>query len=265
MKRHVVLFLVFAIPRMIAAAEEPIPLPRAHAHNDYHHDVPLGDALRHGFCNVEADIFLVDGKLLVGHDRSELKPERTLEALYLKPLADRVKKNGGRVYRDGPQLTLMIDFKNDGRATYRVLRETLKRYAEMLTKVEAGKLQPGAVSIVISGDRPQADIAKQKLRYVGIDGRLSDLDSKQPAHLMPLISDRWGKHFRWRGKGEIPAGEKQKLDRIVRKAHGSGRRVRFWATPEDPAVWQVLHDAGVDLMNTDDLPGLQAFLLERRK
>ncbi|MEE3055365.1 MAG: hypothetical protein VYB34_16660, partial [Planctomycetota bacterium] len=39
---------------------------------------------------------------------------------------------------------------------------------------------------------------------------------------------------------------------------------RFWATPEDPAVWKTLLEAGVDLVNTDDLPGLRKFLLEQK-
>jgi hypothetical protein len=43
--------------------------------------------------------------------------------------------------------------------------------------------------------------------------------------------------------------------------------VRFWATPDDrsqlrEAVWRELVLAGVDLINTDDLEGLQQFLLE---
>src|SRR5262249_11249891 len=62
---------------------------RGHAHNDYEHPRPLFDALDHGFRSVEADIFLVDGKLLVGHAQADLKPERTLEKLYLDPLRDR--------------------------------------------------------------------------------------------------------------------------------------------------------------------------------
>ena len=70
-------------------AEETKPVPQAHAHNDYYHQRPLLDALSHGFCSVEADIFLVDGKLLVGHSRSELKPNNTLERLYLDPLRAR--------------------------------------------------------------------------------------------------------------------------------------------------------------------------------
>ena len=35
-----------------------VPLPNAHAHNDYEHKRPLFDALDHGFCSVEADVFL---------------------------------------------------------------------------------------------------------------------------------------------------------------------------------------------------------------
>ena len=62
------------------------PLPRAHAHNDYQHTRPLLDALNQGFCSVEADIYLVEGQLLVGHDRDELSTERTLQSLYLEPL-----------------------------------------------------------------------------------------------------------------------------------------------------------------------------------
>src|ERR1700691_2176356 len=72
------------------------PLVRAHAHNDYEHKRPLFDALDQVLCGGEADIFPVDGRLLVGHIRRLLKPERTLESLYLIPLKERIAKNGGR-------------------------------------------------------------------------------------------------------------------------------------------------------------------------
>src|SRR5688572_31979100 len=62
------------------------PLPRAHAHNDYEHTRPLIDALEFGFCSVEADIWLVNGQLLVAHDLKDAKAGRTLQALYLDPL-----------------------------------------------------------------------------------------------------------------------------------------------------------------------------------
>src|SRR4051812_44964964 len=62
------------------------PLPRAHAHNDYEHTHPLTDALDRGFGSVEADVYPIDGDLLVAHDFKNVKKDRTLESLYLAPL-----------------------------------------------------------------------------------------------------------------------------------------------------------------------------------
>ena len=85
------------------AHADPKPLIHAHAHNDYEHQHPLLDALDQGFCSVEADIYLVEGQLLVAHNRKDVKPERTLQALYLDPLRERAKRNGGRIYPNGPE------------------------------------------------------------------------------------------------------------------------------------------------------------------
>ncbi|MBI2827168.1 MAG: hypothetical protein HYX69_21055 [Planctomycetia bacterium] len=260
----VVLALAVAAAADLAAraAEpaQPKPLANAHAHNDYEHERPLFDALDHGFCSVEADIYLVDGALLVAHNRRDVKPGRTLEALYLDPLLARVRANGGRVFRDGPPFTLLIDIKADGERAYAALVERLASYAEMLTVVRDGQARPGAVTVVISGDRPIDRIAADDVRYAGIDGRMSDLDSDAPANLMPLVSDNWISHFRWRGTGEMPEAERAKLRGFVAKAHAKGRRVRFWAIPANAAMWSELSNAGVDLINTDDLAGLERFL-----
>ena len=247
----------------ILGAEEAVPLPRAHAHNDYHHKRPLLDALANGFCSVEADVFLVNGKLLVAHSRFELHKERTLEKLYLEPLARRVKANSGRVYKTKAPFWLMIDFKNDGAATYAMLNKLLARYQFMLTRFTGESTRQGAVTIVISGDRPRATMAGDTERRAGYDGRLSDLDAKVSPRFMPWISDSWRSHFGWRGKGGLPAEEKAKLESIVSSAHANGQLVRFWAAPDNPAGWAALYDAGVDFINTDDLEGLSQFLWER--
>ncbi len=52
------------------------PLLQAHSHNDYAQPKPLVGALEREFCSIEVDVFLVDGKLLVGHDRKDLVRER---------------------------------------------------------------------------------------------------------------------------------------------------------------------------------------------
>jgi len=236
------------------------PQPLAHAHNDYEHSRPLLDALSHGFCSVEADVYEVDGALLVAHDREKVEPARTLQKLYLEPLRERVEANRGAVYKNGPRFTLLIDFKSEGKRTYEVLQKVLVDYREMLVRDVDGQRKPGAVSIVISGNRPFKMIEEDQERLVGIDGRLSDLSSKRSAELMPLISDNWRNHFRWRGIGEFPEQERTKLRGIVRQAHAAGRRVRFWATPESEDVWRELAAAGVDHLNTDQLGKLEAFL-----
>lgn len=248
----------------LAAQEEKqaSPLPQAHAHNDYEHKRPLLDALEQGFCSVEADVYLVGEELLIGHTRGDLRPERTLEKLYLAPLRERVRSNDGRVYRNGPPIYLLIDVKTEAKATYAAVDKQLARYGDMLSITRDGKFQAGAVAVVISGNRDQEAMKHQKVRYAGIDGRPSDLDSEQPAHLMPWISTSWGSVFRWNGDGSMPATERDKLRELVGKAHKHGRMVRFWATPEKPELWKELLAAKVDLINTDKLADMRRFLIE---
>jgi len=239
----------------------PKPLIRAHAHNDYEHNRPLFDALDQGFCSVEADIYLVDGQLLVAHNRSDVKKERTLQALYLDPLRDIVRTNGGRVYRGGPECTLLIDVKSDWHSTYPALRTILEHYADILTTFRDGSTETNAIRVIISGNRSKEMFTGESVRYAAYDGALSDLDSQDPASLVPWISSSWSQTFKWHGKGLFPEAEKTKLLDIVTKANEHGRRVRFWATPDQPDFWRELLAADVDLINADDLEGLQAFLI----
>jgi hypothetical protein len=244
------------------AGADPIPLVRAHAHNDYLHSRPLLDALDHGFCSVEADIHLVDGKLLVAHDRALVKPEHTLQALYLDPLRERVKKNRGKVYLGGPEFSLLIDLKSNWQTTYPALRDVLKGYADMLTTFKAGSKQSNAVTIIISGSRSLKMFEEEKVRYAAYDGQLPDLGSGEPASLIAWISSSWGTAFKWRGVGPFPTDEREKLGQIVSQAHEQGRRVRFWGAPDNPVFWGEMFTNKVDLINTDNLPGLKEFLLE---
>ncbi|MGW7287520.1 phosphatidylinositol-specific phospholipase C/glycerophosphodiester phosphodiesterase family protein [Streptomyces sp. NPDC054847] len=251
------------------APDGPAPLRRAHAHNDYLHEHPLHDALSHGFTSVEADIFLVDGELLVAHEPAELDPARTLRSLYLDPLLARVRANHGSVYRGRRRpVQLLIDIKTDGVAAYLELDRQLRQYRGMLSSCAHGHVRLGAVTPVISGDRAaRAPMEAQRVRYAFYDGRLDDLAAADPApaSFIPLISSNWTHSFSWLGTGEFPAAEREKLHTLVTTAHRRSQRVRFWATPdfEGPArdaVWHELLAAGADHINTDDLAGLERFL-----
>jgi hypothetical protein len=241
-----------------------VPLTVAHSHNDYAHRRPLFDALDRGFCSVEADVFLVDGKLLVGHTRQELRADRTLESLYLDPLRERIKQNGGRVYPSVPTTTLLIDLKTAAEPTYTVLRQVLVKYGDLFTSVEDNKVTARAVTAIVSGNKPRAQLAAELPRYAMLDGDLSDLDSSAPSALMPWISASWKGSFAWRGQGSLPADEQTRLREIVSKAHKADRKVRFWGAPDKPIVWRELCAAGVDLLSVDDLDAAQKFLLQEK-
>ncbi|WP_458112109.1 phosphatidylinositol-specific phospholipase C/glycerophosphodiester phosphodiesterase family protein [Arthrobacter sp. R1-13] len=246
------------------------PLAQAHAHNDYEHDRPLFDALEHGFTSVEADVWLVDGELLVAHDLEDVQPGVTLESLYLDPLQDLVRSNQGHsVYPkwDG-SLQLLIDIKSEDEATYAAIEQELAEHRDIMSRYTNGTTKTGPVTAVISGNRPLATMQAQEKRFSFYDGRSADLTSGKPAALMPLVSDNWTRLFTWQGVGPMPEAERTKLHAYVAEAHANGYRVRFWATPDmsgaaREAVWNELFDAGVDHINTDDLEALQQFLTAR--
>jgi hypothetical protein len=263
MKHFLAVFLIL-VPMAVAQPPNAVsPLKRAHSHNDYEHKRPLLDALDQGFASVEADIFLTEHGLLVGHAKVDLKPERTLRKLYLDPLRERVKANGGRVQRGEAVFHLLIDVKTEAKTTYAALAKELTEYADMLTVTRDGKTTVRAVTIVVSGNCDRDGIAAEKVRYAAIDGRPKDLDGSDPAELVPWVSASWSSLFKWNGAGAMPDAERSKLRDHVKKAHAQGRLVRFWGTPDAEPAWSEQLTAGVDLINTDRLAELRQFLVRQ--
>ncbi|MDO1447604.1 phosphatidylinositol-specific phospholipase C/glycerophosphodiester phosphodiesterase family protein [Rhodocytophaga aerolata] len=235
------------------------PLLKAHAHNDYMHAKPLFDALTYGFTSIEADIHLIDNELYVVHDKPEsTKGLPTLKALYLEPLAKHIKQNNGFVYKGHTSpVYLMIDIKTDGTATYAVLKKQLALYKEILYSPANPK---GQVQVVLSGNRPIDSVKSESAAQVSIDGRPEDLPANYPVQFMPVISQNYFKILAWTGEGNISQEDKQKLEQLVKAVHAQGKKLRLWASPEKETVWQVLLETGVDFINTDKLPALQAFM-----
>jgi len=263
-------FLAAAVALPVAASAASVePLERAHAHNDYEHDQPLYDALSHGFTSVEADIWLVDGAFYVAHDYDEIDTSNTLQSLYLDPLRAEMQSNGGSIYGDGTAFNLLIDVKSSAAPAWAALETLLADYSDVFTAFdnEVGRID-GAVTAHISGNRDYAAMAAAELRYAGYDGRSSDLlkNDTLDGDLITMVSQNWNKLFSWRGVGEMPEDEEAFLAEYVAKAHANDQIVRFWSTLDTPgeardALWLKLIEHDVDLINTDDLAGLEGFLL----
>ncbi len=242
------------------------PILSGHSHNDYLQPTPLWDALSLGFTSIEVDIYLVGGALLVGHDEEDLEATRTLQSLYLDPLRDHVRAHDGWVYQSDHSLDLLVDIKSDAGSTYQELRDVLARYSDMLTNYSETGVQMGAISVIVSGNRPRELMVAEEVRLATYDGRIEDLQSPMPDNFVSVISDNWEDHFSWRGLGSLSEADSRRLAQTLGAAHGSGYRLRFWNIPAPVGgpiqeVWRRLLEAGVDLLSVDDVSGYRDFLV----
>lgn len=232
------------------------PHLNAHAHNDYEHDRPLFDALQNGFISVEADVHLKGESLLVSHDAPD-RNSKSLETLYLKPLDSLRRKNSGSIYGNSETpFFLMIDIKTNGEETFKTLINLLSKYSESLNT----PLRKGAVQIFISGNRPLDLIMNDPKHLTSIDGRPADLRKGFSATVMPVISDNYKNLISWNGLGSPSAKELDALKKLTAAVHAENKKLRLWNIPDQQNAWQLLLDCGVDLINTDNLPGLNLFL-----
>ena len=246
------LFVVLFLISQHLFAQNPVKM--AHSHNDYLNDKPLLSALENSFKSIEVDVFLLMSELYVGHNWLQLRKNKTIEKLYLDHLWQKYNENSGSIYKNNIPLYLLVDFKTSSNKTYLALLTKLEKYKPMLTRVVSGSLIQGAVTIIISGDKPDVDgFKKETERITFLDGRFSDIGMNISNDIMPLISMSWLDHFQWDGIGKLPKNQRAVLDKIIKAVHLEDKHLRFWATPDNKNSWITLEQAGVDLINTDKI------------
>lgn len=115
-------------------------VPRGiHSHNDYWRPVPFYSALSVGAISIEADVWLYNGTLYVGHEAAALTRERTFESMYINPILDVLHRQNptldfltaptrnGVFDTDSTQtLYLFVDVKMDGLSTWPYIVRALK-------------------------------------------------------------------------------------------------------------------------------------------
>lgn len=166
---------------------------RCHSHNDYWRLVPLYSALHAGCISVEADIWMFDEELFVGHSLWSLSHKRTLRTLYIDPLVEILDKQNPTtkfnpqkdlplhgVFNTEPsqQLVLLVDFKNNGTATWPRLTSQLAplRDRGYLTYFNGTDVVPGPIIVVGTGNAPfELLTANSTYRDVFFDAPLDEL------------------------------------------------------------------------------------------
>ena len=236
-------------------------LVNGHSHNDYKQNKPLQTALFYKFRSIEADVFLINNRLIVSHVFPLFKKRLTLQELYLKPLFDSIQKNGFLYAGYSKSIVLMIDFKSDAHATYTALKHVLEDYKSILTSVQEGKVIERNVTIVITGNKPYKDVLEDSSRFMFIDENLMNvIDSKYDSTVCYMASTKYANVLAWKGNGKINKTEQELLKSLVKAAHDKGKVVRLWAMPENEKVWEELLNCELDLINTDNLKKLFEFL-----
>lgn len=241
---------------------QQITANRAHSHNDYSQNIPLFTAYYANAGSIEADVFFVKGKLIVSHDTAGVAEGRTLDSLYLKPLAAFFHKNHNRPYADSTlNLQLFVDIKADYQRVIPELVRELNAYPGVFND-PANK---HAINVVLSGETPEPPHYGDYPDFIRFDGRpgvnYSEMDLKRVAQISADISD----YTDWTGKGTLTPKDSIKIQKVIDAAHAYHKPFRFWATQDNPNTWIQLEKLGVDWLNTDHPQQLQDFLVNRPK
>jgi len=248
------LLIVFLLLHSLTGRAQNAPLVNAFSHNDYQHKLPLFEAIDNGYTYIEADVYVHKNRLVVTHVLPLIHHHRTLEGLYLQPLAEYISANNGQIYPGYNQpVTLMIDIKSDPAKTYTLLRPLLEKYRSMLN---------GPVRVVLSGNKPYRLVKADTAKLVTLDADLRKINHNTPGDstLLAMASCKYSKLLKWKGTGTLSARDRRRLTSYVDQAHQYGAKVRLWHSPDSPVVWNQLLQCGVDLINTDKLTRLRNFL-----
>ncbi len=253
----------FGLPPLDFNLSQVDPLPYAFAHNDSVYNSPLFDALRLGYCFIEADVHLIENEIFVYHRKPFfLNTNKTLTNCYLQPLFEIFKKNDSIFPKLQKPICLILDIKTDPEKTYLKLKSTLQPFKSMLTSWENGRENPKGVSIILSGNRPLEMVLSENKRSVAIDGRLIDIGKDYPTSFMPMISDKYSKIFGWSFFSKKPSSSNLfQLQRYSNQIHKEDKLFRLWGIPEKATIWKSLLENGLDLISTDQIKNLKEFCL----
>ena len=258
MKQVLIILLIAAA--LTAIAQPPrYTVSNAHSHNDYEQKDPFWAAYNAGFGSIEADIFLVDGSLMVAHDTRELMAnKRTLESLYLEPLISCLMKNKGYPYADSTrELQMLIDIKSDSIHTLDALVHTLRSYEVIMNSKH--------LHWVITGNRPDPSLFTTYPSFISFDGVLSKQYTQDELSKIAMLSDEWRKYTGWFGTGELPKTDLKKIEAAVKKSNKLQKPVRFWGAPDTKTFWGMLMKWKAGFINTDHIPDLSDYLSQHTK
>jgi alkaline phosphatase len=234
---------VIAQPKKYTAAN-------AHSHNDYLNDMPFYRAYNAGFGSIEADVFPVNGVLVVAHSKSEIKAERTLRTMYLMPILKELTTDASR------NVSLLVDIKEDYKTVLPLLIKEVEGYEKYISTPNL----TNRLTIVISGTRPPPNEYKNYPDFILFDDDLKLKHTPEEWNRVGLVSLPFYKISTWKGEDEINRKDKKAVRRIIDSVHAANKPIRFWAAPDTKTSWKLQVKLNADLIGTDKIEELKNYL-----
>lgn len=232
----------------------------AHSHNDYANDIPFWLAYNNHFGSIETDIWIVEGDLFVAHNRSEIKPDKTLDSLYIQPIVKTVRKNGGKAWKaQSSTFQLLVDLKTAAEPTLSLLVEKLRKYPDIFDP----DVNKNAVRIVITGNIPDPSEFSKYPDFIYFDGILNQKYDKQQLSRIAVYSENLKKITSWNGEGAISDKDRIRMQTVIDSVHSLNKKIRFWNAPDDVNAWETFMNMRIDYINTDYIVKLAKYLDKR--
>jgi alkaline phosphatase len=252
--RILIVFIMLLLESNIQAQYTTL---NAHSHNDYVNDPAFWLAYNNHFGSVEADIWAINGELYVGHNSSDIKPERTLDILYLQPIVNLFGQNKGKPWADSnATFQLLIDLKTVTEPTLSLLVEKLKKYPDVFDP----EINSHAIRIIITGNRPDPSAFEKYPLFIFFDGLLHLKYNPNQLKRVPLFSENIKQFSQWNGEGLIIEKERIRLEKITDSVHALYKKIRFWNCPDNENAWRTYMKLHIDYLNTDQIVKLTEYL-----
>ncbi len=219
-----------------------------HSHNDYSRPEAFYQAFNAGASAIEADIYLHDGVLMIAHDTTKVGQYPSLNEMYLQPVLKAMRT-------DPRPLSLVIDLKGSYAP---ILAELMKELKPLQPYIKNGDNKP--LSIIITGNRPPPSGYRNYLAYLTFDDDLQLPHTPAQWARVAQVSLNFENYSKWRGEGTLPLIDERVLRSVINAVHASGKRIRFWAAPDNPAGWRKLMELHADILSTDKINELAALL-----
>ena len=232
-----------ALLPLTLSAQQPVIL---HSHNDYNRTAPFWEAYSQHCRSIEADVFLHEGTLLVGHEIEDLKPENSLLRMYVDPIVRTFRANGGRMWKDSEdRLMLLVELKSATEPTLTEVIGLLEEFPDVFCS-------PEGVQVAITGNVPSKEHFRDYPAWVGFDGDIRDIYTPAQLERVALVSNSFRMFAKkWNGKGRMIDSELDAVKAAIEKVHSWGKPIRFWEAPEGTTAYFTFWKMGVDIINTD--------------